>query len=110
MSKETLPVELRDKNRFPKRTVLLVDDDIYVRTTCMAILEKFGFNVLTASDGMEAVEIFCANSDDEIQLVVCDICMPGMDDWETINRILLETNNHDLEEDTPSKNALSVPL
>lgn len=65
-------------------TVLLVDDNISVLMTAKAILEaNMGFKVLTATDGLEAVDIF-RQSSDKINLVICDLTMPNMDGWETI--------------------------
>ncbi len=60
-------------------TVLVADDDIPNRFVLQAILDKQGFNVLLADDGLQAVEIFEREKPD---LVLMDIRMPNMDGYE----------------------------
>ncbi len=62
-------------------TVLLVDDEEIALAVGKAMLEKMGFHVLTALNGLEAVEIFRERAAD-IRLVVLDITMPVMDGGE----------------------------
>lgn len=58
-------------------TILLVDDDESVRDISRQVLMKFGYTVMTASNGEEAVETY-ANQRSIIDLVVMDLGMPGM--------------------------------
>lgn len=58
--------------------VLLVDDEADVRRTTERILKRLGFDVVCASSGAEAVELFRARRDG-FALVVTDLTMPGMD-------------------------------
>jgi CheY-like chemotaxis protein len=58
--------------------VLVVDDEEIVRNVCKAMVQSFGMQVLTASDGREAVEVFRQNADG-IGLVILDLTMPNMD-------------------------------
>lgn len=60
-----------------KGTVLVVDDEETVRETACAMLEEFGFAVMTAKDGLEGVEIF-RQSHADITLVLLDMTMPKM--------------------------------
>ncbi len=58
-------------------TILLVDDDETVRDVGEDMLCEYGYRVLTASNGREALEIY--NSEREsISLVILDLFMPGM--------------------------------
>jgi CheY-like chemotaxis protein len=57
---------------------LLVDDEKSVLKTCAKMLRLCGFNVITASDGMDAVTQFREHSN-EIDVVVMDLTMPNMD-------------------------------
>jgi len=72
------------ENRTPGRewngsgTVLLVDDDNTIRVVATEMLNKFGYSVLTAADGREAVTVFEQNAD-VIDLVLLDFSMPHMD-------------------------------
>ncbi len=64
-------------------TVLLVDDEEMVRAVAKRMLEHLGFEVLLASDGVEALEIFRARLG-TISLVILDLTMPRMDGIETL--------------------------
>jgi len=64
------------KQHVPK-TILLVEDEEMLRELGVNILEGEGYRVLAAKDGMEAVELFEANSE-EIGLVVCDLGLPRL--------------------------------
>lgn len=63
-------------------TVLLVDDEETVRSLGKKMLERTGFQVLTAADGREAVAIYQSHGADII-LVLLDLTMPHMDGEET---------------------------
>ncbi len=69
------------------RTVLLVDDEAMVRDLGRAILTRAGFRVLTADDGVEAVEAFERHRA-EIDLVVLDVTMPRMSGRDALRHIL----------------------
>lgn len=57
--------------------VLLVDDEVTVRSVGRAILERAGLTVLTAEDGEQALQVF--RSEPEIACVILDLTMPRMD-------------------------------
>jgi nitrogen-specific signal transduction histidine kinase/CheY-like chemotaxis protein len=58
-------------------TILVVDDEEAIRNSARFLLESLGFTVLTASDGLEAVESFKAKHA-EISAVLLDLSMPKM--------------------------------
>jgi CheY-like chemotaxis protein len=64
-------------------TVLVVEDDEPVRKLAATMLTSLGFAVLTAQDGVEAVEIFQQHQG-EIRCVLTDLTMPRRNGWETI--------------------------
>ncbi len=66
--------------------VLLVEDDAAVRNVAKAMLERLGFAVLTAVNGVEAVEIFREKQAD-VRLVLSDLSMPRMNGWETLTAL-----------------------
>ncbi len=69
---------LANAPRPPKpHTILLVDDEPMIRDLGRAVLSRAGFRVVTAEDGMEAVEVF-GREMAEIDLVVLDVTMPRM--------------------------------
>ncbi len=65
-------------------TLLIIDDDDVVRASLAAYLEDSGFQVLQASNGLQGLEVFEAQSPD---LVICDLRMPQVDGLELIRRI-----------------------
>ncbi|EEF59649.1 hybrid sensor histidine kinase/response regulator [Pedosphaera parvula] len=58
--------------------LLVIDDEASVRTITKQTLEAYGYNVLTAADGADAVAVF-AQHKDEIKLALTDMIMPVMD-------------------------------
>ncbi len=56
-------------------TVLLIDDEASIRTVTSQTLQAFGYQVLTAPDGAEALAIY-ARRQDEIAIVLTDMRMP----------------------------------
>jgi PAS domain S-box-containing protein len=67
-------------------TVLLVDDEELVLEVGKELLEVMGYRVLAAKDGKEAVEIYRENQDD-LDIVVLDMVMPGVGGGETFDRL-----------------------
>lgn len=61
-------------NKKPK-TILMADDDEIVLKVGKQMLERMGFNVLTAKDGPEAIKVYKSNKD-IIDLVISDTIMP----------------------------------
>ena len=66
--------------------VLLVDDEKAVRDVGASMLQHAGFEVITARDGHEAVEVFGQRRDD-VDCVVLDLAMPGLDGVETFREL-----------------------
>jgi two-component system cell cycle sensor histidine kinase/response regulator CckA len=56
-------------------TVLVADDEETVRSTSKRLVERAGFTVLLARNGREAIELFDANAD-EIVAILLDLTMP----------------------------------
>jgi PAS domain S-box-containing protein len=61
----------------PKPRVLLVDDDLVVRTTTGELLEHMDYDVVEAASGAEALDIL--TRDESIDVLFTDVVMPGMD-------------------------------
>ena len=71
--------EERDLNLFHgSETVLLVEDEESVQDLGRRILERFGYTVITAGNGVEALDIFRSERA-KIELVILDLIMPEMD-------------------------------
>jgi len=67
-------------------TILVVDDEEIMRLTAKGILESFGFQVVLAGNGKEALEIFQSNRD-KIVLVLLDMVMPVMNGRDCFSKI-----------------------
>jgi PAS domain S-box-containing protein len=70
-----------DENWQGSGTILVVDDDRSIRIVAGAILNRLGFSVRFASDGLDGVEKF-KQWDGEIACVLLDLTMPRMDGFE----------------------------
>jgi PAS domain S-box-containing protein len=66
--------------------ILVVDDEESIREITRGTLETFGYKVLTASDGTEALALY-ADKKNEIALVLTDMVMPFMDGPATIRAL-----------------------
>lgn len=67
-------------------TIMLVEDELALRSVTRAILTRVGYSVIEASDGIEAVEKFCAFKND-IKLILMDMVMPKMSGKEAYEKI-----------------------
>ena len=65
--------------------ILVVDDESRMRKLVRDFLEKQGFSVLEAGDGMEAMDIFYKEKD--IALIILDVMMPKMDGWQVCREV-----------------------
>ena len=72
------------QNNAEKKTVLFVDDEKMILEVGSLMLQRLGYNVLTTSDGQEAIEIFKNN---KVAFVILDMRMPGMNGDEVCLQI-----------------------
>jgi CheY-like chemotaxis protein len=73
-----------------KETILLVDDEETVLEVTKEILEYLGYEVFSAGNGQEAIEIYKKESS-RIDLIILDMIMPGMGGGEAFE-ILKDIN------------------
>jgi len=66
------------------KRILIVDDDITLKTALIRYLQNRGYSVLEACSGLEALSMFEQNPPD---VVVSDVIMPGMDGLEFCRRL-----------------------
>lgn len=67
--------------------VLVVDDEASIRQITRQTLEAFGYSVLLASDGAEAIAVYARRQED-IAVVITDMMMPIMDGASTIQALM----------------------
>lgn len=70
-------------------TVLIADDEKEIRELLRLYLEKDGYQVVEAEDGIQAVKLL---EKKEIDLALLDIMMPGMDGYQVLKRIRENSN------------------
>ncbi|MEJ2285251.1 MAG: PAS domain S-box protein [Desulfobacterales bacterium] len=82
----------RDKEASPapivrgSGTILLIDDEKMILDVGIELLEELGYRVISAMSGKEAIDVF-QNSQDQIELIIMDMIMPGMGGGETFDRL-----------------------
>ena len=75
------------------KTILCVDDDPGIRELLHEIITHLGHRVITAVDGIDALEKL---TDDHFDIVITDISMPRMDGIELIKRIKTDFDDVDV--------------
>ena len=76
-----------------KVKVLVTDDEEVMRKLLSQILSASGFEVLTASNGKEAVESVKRN---QPQVILLDLTMPELDGFEACSQIRKDSENHNI--------------
>jgi PAS domain S-box-containing protein len=69
-----------------EETILLVDDEEYVRDVAKRQLERLGYKAITANDGIDAVDIY-KKKKKKIDLVLLDMVMPNLAGKETFREL-----------------------
>ena len=87
--------ETYSKQRYDeRRLIMIVDDSVTVRKVTSRLLERQGYDVVTAKDGVDAIEQLETIKPD---LMLLDIEMPRMDGFEVTNLV----RHHELHRDLP---------
>jgi CheY-like chemotaxis protein len=68
-------------------TVLVADDNDVAQRLCKRVLEKAGYRVLIAADGLQAVDVALSQHP---SMILMDVAMPGIDGLEAMRRIKAE--------------------
>lgn len=68
-----------------KAKILVVDDESRMRKLIRDFLEREGYQILEATDGVEAMDLFYA--DKNIDLIILDVMMPRMNGWQVCKEV-----------------------
>ncbi len=84
-------IEETERKDFPvlkggEETVLIAEDDVQVRELTKEVLIGYGYKVIEAKDGVDAVQIFNENKD-EVKLLILDVIMPKKNGKEAYDEI-----------------------
>ena len=71
------------------KTILIIEDELSLQNIVAAYFRKNEYNVLTASNGLEGLELFRSK---EIDVICSDIMMPNIDGWQ-VARSVRQTSN-----------------
>jgi len=80
-----------DQDHHPpvSKLILLVDDDEQVRNSTSLLLSEFGYQVILATNGEEALKVFHKNRN-QIKVIITDYQMPIIDGKELCERLIAE--------------------
>ncbi|MEM9541488.1 MAG: response regulator [Cyanobacteria bacterium P01_E01_bin.42] len=81
----SLPSSPLVRNTPKVKTVLVIDDSLTERQTLTLILQRSGYRVLQAQDGLEALEQ--VKGGEKIHVILCDIEMPRMNGLEFLSTV-----------------------
>jgi DNA-binding response OmpR family regulator len=73
-----------------KKKILIADDELSIRKLYQRELDREGYEIIVASDGKETLGKV---RDEQPDLVILDIRMPGMDGMQTMSQIIEEKND-----------------
>ena len=68
-----------------KIKILVVDDESRMRKLIKDFMEREGYEILEAGDGMQALDVFYGNKD--VSLIILDVMMPRMDGFEVCKEV-----------------------
>jgi CheY-like chemotaxis protein len=79
VGKDVLPIH-------PTGTILLVDDEAYIRELAETVLRQHGYRVVLAEGGPEGLERF--RGDQPFDLVILDLTMPELTGWDVLRALI----------------------
>jgi len=89
LPREQAPVAAQPERPAPvqgSETILFVEDEEIVRRLGSSILTRYGYRVITANDGLEALELY-QQQREEIDLVIMDLTMPRLSGRDAYRRL-----------------------
>jgi len=85
--RESNPISEKQQTPSGSETILIVDDEEYVRDLATRILTRAGYRVITAEDGRKAVDVYNKEMS-RISLVILDLIMPRVGGKQCLEELL----------------------
>jgi PAS domain S-box-containing protein len=85
-NRETEPQPILDLPRGDNQLILIVDDEVSVRSITETTLETYNYRALTASDGIEAIATY-AEHKQAVDVILLDLMMPSLDTITTVRTL-----------------------
>ena len=83
---------IKDHKSLQGSKILLVEDDKSIRLTVSESLKGEGFQVLTFKDGLTALDFITNDSKNDVDLIILDLMLPGLNGLELCRKIRNEEN------------------
>ena len=83
---------IKDHKSLQGSKILLVEDDKSIRLTVSESLKGEGFEVLTFKDGLSASDFIGENTKNDVDLIILDLMLPGLNGLELCRKIRNEVN------------------
>ena len=83
---------IKDHKSLQGSKILLVEDDKSIRLTVSESLKGEGFEVLTFKDGLSASDFIGENTKNDVDLIILDLMLPGLNGLELCRKIRDEEN------------------
>ena len=78
--------------------ILIIDDEEAIRDSCSIVLQKQGFDVQTAVDGIQGLKLL---KQEVFHAVLLDLKLPGMEGKEVISRIKADKRQRRMPDELP---------
>jgi DNA-binding NtrC family response regulator len=85
-SPAVVPADAEQRQGGSGEVILIVEDEPDVRRMAERILTKNGYSVIGTGDGEEALDV-CGRSDQQLDLLLSDVIMPGMLGTELVEKV-----------------------
>ena len=85
---------IKDHKSLQGSKILLVEDDKSIRLTVSESLKGEGFRVLSFKDGLTALDFISNDSKNDVDLIILDLMLPGLNGLELCRKIRNEENIH----------------
>ena len=78
---------IKDHKSLQDSKILLVEDDKSIRLTVSETLNSEGFRVLSFKDGLTALDFISNDSKNDVDLIILDLMLPGLNGLELCRKI-----------------------